>query len=314
MKKFLHVVHAAIALLAVPALTWGCAPMNKAAAEPLTPTQQEAADHARAVVAHLSPFAADTLLATGGTILQESQTYGLRPEAERKLSFIYHICLPDGEALSAAVCGLGANMLQQHADATTCRSAEALKDLIDKRWQALKQEYTDDMAEMDEPLAYSFATTIVPIGHFGGKEGMTTFLLADETYTGGAHGMTNAFCLTLSDESGKLLGLTDIFIADGLPKVFDLVAKRLSERAAGRVDETMWPPVAELAGHDAEAYLAKIGGSEAYQGKWYPRPALTPEGVLFSYQQYEKDCYAAGIVQVLLPYTELEGLLKVSVK
>ncbi|WP_354667204.1 RsiV family protein, partial [uncultured Duncaniella sp.] len=42
---------------------------------------------------------------------------------------------------------------------------------------------------------------------------------------------------------------------------------------------------------------------EVYDGAYYPRPALTNQGVVFSYQPYEKGSFAEGILHFVIPYS-----------
>ncbi|WP_368408261.1 RsiV family protein [uncultured Duncaniella sp.] len=39
---------------------------------------------------------------------------------------------------------------------------------------------------------------------------------------------------------------------------------------------------------------------------YYPRPALTNQGVVFSYQPYEKGSFAEGILHFVIPYSKLD--------
>lgn len=45
---------------------------------------------------------------------------------------------------------------------------------------------------------------------------------------------------------------------------------------------------------------------EVYKGSYYPRPALTKRGVVFSYQPYEKGAFAEGILHFIIPYSPLK--------
>lgn len=45
---------------------------------------------------------------------------------------------------------------------------------------------------------------------------------------------------------------------------------------------------------------------EVYDGAYYPRPALTNQGVVFSYQPYEKGSFAEGILHFVIPYSNLD--------
>lgn len=193
------------------------------------------------------------------------------------------------------------------------QAAEAWKpDAIDKmleaKWRAVKASYQSDVKEQG-PMLYSYRTNITPAWQWKTAGGLTTYKVDDETYMGGAHGMTYSYYLTLGEQKGGLLGLTDIFKEQSLPQVFALVAQKLASRPNAPTGDDTWKQVAEMSDDDAWPALRYSSSVEQYQGKWYPRPALTQCGVVFSYQPYVKDCYAAGTINVLLTYDEVADWL-----
>lgn len=45
---------------------------------------------------------------------------------------------------------------------------------------------------------------------------------------------------------------------------------------------------------------------EGYNGSYYPRPAMTKSGIIFSYQPYEKGAFYEGILHFVIPYSLLK--------
>jgi len=200
-----------------------------------------------------------------------------------------------------------------------------LDKMLENKWKAVKEAYQNDLQTLETngeaaPRAeggdivlpsYSYHTSVMPVWKFAEAGGAVTYKVDDEVYLGGAHGMPYCYYLTLSEKTDSLLGLTDIFKEESLPAVFQLVASKLALRPPF-ADQL---PAAELtSGTDGKSPLGIARAIEPYQGKWYPRPALTQCGVLFNYAPYEKDCYAAGTVEILLPYPEISSYLKVAIK
>lgn len=182
--------------------------------------------------------------------------------------------------------------------------------MLSRKWEAIKAGYQRDMAEVGE-VDYSYRTALSPAWHFKAAGGLTTYKVEDEIYLGGAHGMYYTYYLTFSVPGDSLLGLTDVFKPAALPKVLALVSDRLAHRNDRVIDPEVWPAVAEVTpAPTPDDPSLRAGALEQYEGKWYPRPALTECGVVFSYQPYVKGPYAEGVVEVLLPYEEVGEYLK----
>lgn len=102
------------------------------------------------------------------------------------------------------------------------------------------------------------------------------------TYTGGAHGNTVRYSMTLDQNTGKVLSLPDLFKDDTYLEV-------LNNSAAQQNRELVYQEV-------------KITGSENFY--------LTDSELVIYYQQYEIAPYAAGFVEYRFPYEQLQALMK----
>lgn len=198
---------------------------------------------------------------------------------------------------------------------------EPLGKMMENRWKSDLNSYNSDLKsylenadckEIPETMTNAFRTSVMPAWRFG--NGLTTYKVEEETYTGGAHGMNYTFCLTLADATGQPLGLKDVFKEECLPQVFELISEQLAARRTYELEENdAWDNKAETGStaDEQDGVMLAAGARETYGGKFYPRPALTGCGVLFTYAAYEKDCYAAGNVHIVLNYDDVKGLLKI---
>lgn len=201
---------------------------------------------------------------------------------------------------------------------------DALDKMLENKWKTVKEAYISEMKHFsdayeasDDPdivpylPSYSYNTSVMPAWRFDAGGGLVTYKVDDEVYLGGAHGMPYCYYLTLSEKTDALVGLTDIFKEESLGAVFALVGEKLASRpSAPDAGDEVWQPVAELGEQSPTSPLVIAHAIESYGGKLYPRPAVTPCGILFSYAPYEKDCYAAGTVEIMLPYEEIGQYLK----
>lgn len=252
--------------------------------------------------------------------------YQNKANANTGVSFTASIFLP-GEVKKQSGFNL---MVARILGATLPEAAQAdwktagLDKMLENKWKAVKEAYLADVkdfaAEPDDSESpdaapyypnYSYRTNVMPVWRFDVAGGAVTYKVDDETYLGGAHGMPYCYYLTLSEKTDSLLGLTDIFKEESLPAVFRLVGEKLAARHTDDFVGNAYTDAELAEAPNAADPLRRARALEEYGGKWYPRPALTQCGVLFSYAPYEKDSYAAGTVEVLLPFAEIGEYLKV---
>lgn len=208
---------------------------------------------------------------------------------------------------------------------------ENIDKMLENKWKIVKEAYILDMKEWENNSnnqsddeedvyypSYSYNVSIMPAWRWNAAGGLTTYKVDEDVYLGGAHGMPYCYYLTFCNQTNALLGLADIFKKEYLSAVFDLVSKKLASYQSRYNDEIsemsddVWKPEASLDGEPKNHYTQiKADAIEVYQGKCYPRPALTQCGVLFSYAPYEKDCFAAGTIEILLPFDEIAPYLKI---
>ena len=147
-------------------------------------------------------------------------------------------------------------------------------------------------------------------------EALTTYHYYFYTYTmGAAHGLPSYCYFTFASGSELPLGFADLFKKEKVNDVFRMIGEKLKERQRklygnDASDDMGWAPTAELDDFAEERQARLPLSYEKWNGKIYPRPALCDRGVVFTYQVYEKDCYAAGPVCIVLTWNELTDCLK----
>lgn len=117
-----------------------------------------------------------------------------------------------------------------------------------------------------------------------------TVSLHDYDRIGPCHGMYSETFHTLDLESEKELTNKDLFKS----KSFDKVKQKLSEVMARDEHYIAWNP---------DGPEGKKSNSEI---KFYlPEGAMTETGIVFSFQPYELNCWAAGAFHFIVPYKDL---------
>lgn len=130
-------------------------------------------------------------------------------------------------------------------------------------------------------------------------------------YTMGAHGFMEEYYLTFNEKTGKLLGYEEIIGTKAFPDAIKMLEHQLTDKEVrGR----------EFEGTISAAMEAEDPGvcrneliDELYKGAFYPRPAMTNQGVVFSYQPYVKGPFSDGVLHFVIHYSSLSLRLPVNI-
>ncbi len=125
------------------------------------------------------------------------------------------------------------------------------------------------------------------------QQQLFSFAVADYAYTGGAHGLSTKRFIVLDIKNLNQLTIGDVFKAEALNKLPDLLEKSLRIQYQISADSSL---------HSAGFFVVK---PEITDNFW-----LSAAGVGFYYNSYEIAPYSFGHTPILLPYSQLEGLLK----
>jgi hypothetical protein len=112
-------------------------------------------------------------------------------------------------------------------------------------------------------------------------------------YTGGAHGMSTAMYVNWSPSLDKIFTLND-FVLPGRMKAFEEVLKK---------KHAQWLKENEFAQADLAAYL------KTWPFELSDNAALMQDGIAVTYGHYVLGPYALGMPTILVPYSELKGII-----
>ena len=163
--------------------------------------------------------------------------------------------------------------------------------------------YRKDFTEEDFGPKYDYMMEVAPA--WESKNGQyVTYRFYTYYYTMGAHGFMEEYYLTFDNENGRILGYNDIFGANDFKKVLDLLEQEITAQKKEFMNfDGIYP--ASLEKDELESNASEIL-KEVYDGSYYPRPAMTRQGIVFSYQPYEKGSFAEGILHFVIPYSKLD--------
>lgn len=160
------------------------------------------------------------------------------------------------------------------------RESAQLKGYIDSiSHEALRQESADmlvgsSMTTQEYKSSYSVVFA---------NEKYISFRAEEYSYAGGAHGSNKITVGIIDRKTGRRLRLADFVPSDKLPELTKLLREKV---------------------------VKKIGGKENLQGDVWPIEnfCVVEGGLKFVYNEYEVACYAAGAIEVVVLYDELEKL------
>lgn len=179
-------------------------------------------------------------------------------------------------------------------------SPEQIAVHFSKEHERLYRKY---FTEEDFGPKYDYMMEVAPA--WESKNGQyVTYRFYTYYYTMGAHGFMEEYYLTFDNENGRILGYNDIFEANDFKKVLDLLEQEITAQKKEFMNfDGIYP--ASLEKDELESNASEIL-KEVYDGSYYPRPAMTRQGIVFSYQPYEKGSFAEGILHFVIPYSKLD--------
>lgn len=170
-----------------------------------------------------------------------------------------------------------------------------------KRYERLYKKYFVEEIEEGWGPPEEYLLEVAPV--WSNDDGRyTTYRFYTYHYGGGAHGMMYEYYMTFDNESGRVLGYRDILGYDGMKSALVMLRKKLNDRLGqDRNVEGGFDTDFGDVGSDAEDMYNVGWLEEVFEGKIYPRPAVTREGIVFTYQPYDKGSFADGILHFALP-------------
>lgn len=165
--------------------------------------------------------------------------------------------------------------------------------------------YRKEFASDGFPPKYDYMMEVTPVW-LNSDSTLITYRFYTYTYTMGAHGYPEEYFLTFDSRTGRLLGWKDLMDEAGMADCVADITHRLTaykgEFFGRELDE---PYPAYLDEEDISSNSTELL-KERFDGRLYPRPALTRNGLLFSYQPYEAGCFAEGTLHFAVPYDRVK--------
>ena len=162
---------------------------------------------------------------------------------------------------------------------------EAVRALIDE-WK--KAYATETAEEEDNTPAHTYEREADVLYQ---SDTLVQLRVRDYVYTGGAHGMGGSSSYLFHLATGKILKHSDVFKPDSAKKMRKLILPRLlkywaveSENEVSCEKENVWNAETEF--------------------------AVTPEGLLVAYSDYELGAYVLGRPEFTIPYAEVLPCLR----
>lgn len=177
-------------------------------------------------------------------------------------------------------------------------SLASLDDMGKHYFAWMKKNYKKEFPqkkEEDKYLGndYEFRMTAYPIWE---NEDYITYQIYTYEVPGSMRSRERDFCRTFEKTSGCVLGISNFYSEDEFKETVVLLEQQLSSAiGVSGVTADVNPESNVFASSDMVL-------KEKYNGKLYPRPAITSKGVLFTYQTYEKAGGGCGILKFIIPY------------
>lgn len=172
-----------------------------------------------------------------------------------------------------------------------------------------KNENSDESDPEEIPLGphYSYQFYAYPIWE-NSDSTLITWKFYDYCYLGGAHGGETEYFLTFDNNTSRILGVDDFYANDEFKKAIDLLRSQLNAyHNRGVSNEYSYSADLNIDSNVTAVQSTTL--NEVIDGKLYPRPALIRQGIVYTYQTYEKGSNADGILHFTQPYKNQTTIL-----
>lgn len=154
---------------------------------------------------------------------------------------------------------------------------------------------------------YEYYMYVVPVWQ-SRNGGYITYRFFVFDYTGGAHGYNMEYNLTFDTATGRLLGFDDLFPEEEFKNVINALYEEIRSYRKRNGYATDVDGIAAM--KEDETFTSHVDVLKQKCGEvYYPRPALTRNGVVLSYQPYEVGSFAEGVLHFVVPYNKVRLLI-----
>ncbi|GAB3695115.1 hypothetical protein GCM10027592_16810 [Spirosoma flavus] len=186
---------------------------------------------------------------------------------------------------------LAVNSIVNLLDSSTVAQSPDARTNLNKAATLFATDYEDVRKDMGSLNGCWELETTADTVHAGPKA--LTIKFETYAYTGGAHPTSNLTYYTFDRDTGRRLTLNDI--------VADTTALLGVVEKAFRKQQSLLPQD-----------NLEVEGYFLHEGRFFlpENVGLNREGVIFYYNPYEIAAYSKGPIQVMIPYEQLNGLLR----
>jgi len=153
--------------------------------------------------------------------------------------------------------------------------------------------YNKDRADTTKYAWYEYHY-IIKTDVFGGFKGTTVYNIYLDYYEGGAHGINQHLTMNFENETGRTLALADVFVPGFQQQLSKILLEALEEKVGA----------SNLKELHNRGYL--------YSMDMFPSEnfILAEETITFIYNPYEIAPYSEGSIELIIPISDLKGILQ----
>ena len=173
-------------------------------------------------------------------------------------------------------------------------AADSFANTYTKDYQAnIAPLYREDRNDPEKRPWYEYHYNITTETK-GGREGISVYTAIIDYYEGGAHGINQKLIMNFDNKTGKLLTLSDIFVAGFEQNLNSLLLEKLMVKAdVDNIDKL----------HE-KGYLYSM---DMFAPENF---SIDEESITFVYNPYEIAPYDKGMIELTLDYDELKEIWK----
>lgn len=220
------------------------------------------------------------------------------PYADLKVNFVYPAKFGNKEALTRLQqIFIGTVFNDTRLDNLTPREAtDSYTERYREEYKSLSNDYYSDKNRLPKgeiPQWYWYSLYNSNRIEFQ-NDSLLSYAVEYSDYTGGAHG---SYRLTyVNIDLGNLVTLSeeDIFAPDYYKPLSEIIAAKLAEKYG--------VPSPDSLINKGFVDIREIEPNDNFR--------LTPEGIQYTYNQYEIAPYSMGVIDLFIPYAELKEILK----
>lgn len=173
--------------------------------------------------------------------------------------------------------------------ATDSFANEYIREYLKAMWPLYKEDRNDQAKRSWYEYHYDISTEVKE-----GRSGITVYIISSEYYEGGEHGIEQQFVMNFDNKTGQPMGLGDIFVPGYENSLNDILLKALEKKTdTGNVTELQ--------------ELGYLCSTEIFAPDNF---IVGKDGITFIYNVYEIAPYAKGRTELVIPYSDIDKLLK----